>query len=186
MDDTTLLSLLHRSGRLVDEIRDRQSQLEHVHNVLLAHVADDPTMDVFAPMASAPSSVTAGETITAAWGNSVRAAILALPAGTVGTTQLAANAVTSAKIAAGTIATSDIADSAITSAKIANGGVATADIADSAVTTAKLGNTQVTSGKIANGAVGHTQLASGYNFKITIGNTTPSNPNVGDLWIDTA
>jgi len=183
MHEDNLLHLLHRGSRLIDEIRDRQSQLEHIHNVLLSHVPDS---EVFAPMASAPASVTAGETITAAWGNSVRAAILALPAGTVGTTQLAANAVTSAKIAAGAVGTSDIADNAVTSGKIAAGAVATADLADGAVTTGKLGNNQVTAAKIANNTVGHGQLASGYGFKITIGNTTPSNPNVGDLWIDTA
>ena len=61
-----------------------------------------------------------------------------VPAGAVGTSELAANAVTSAKIA----------DESITTAKIAAGAVVEADIASSAVTTAKIADANVTAAKL--------------------------------------
>lgn len=69
----------------------------------------------------------------------------------VGTAELAANAVTSAKIADGTIATADLADGAVTSNKILDGAVNSAKIADGSVTMTDLniavvneiGNSQV-------------------------------------------
>lgn len=61
----------------------------------------------------------------------------------------------------GTLGTSNIADSAITSAKIADGTIATGDIADGAITEAKIGSNAVTSAKIATDAVGSSQIAAG-------------------------
>ncbi len=90
-------------------------------------------------------------------------------AGKVTNGMLAANAVTSDKIADATIATTDIADGAITTAKIADDAVtsakivdatiATADIADGAITNAKLADDAVTSAKIADDAVTSAKIA---------------------------
>ena len=71
--------------------------------------------------------------------------------GSVGTTELADAAVTSAKIADATIATADLADAAVTSAKIADATIATADIADAAVTSAKLATSGATAGTYGSG-----------------------------------
>jgi hypothetical protein len=60
-------------------------------------------------------------------------------AGSIGTTELADSAITSAKIAAGAVVEADIADGAVTTAKIAAGAVVEADIASNAVTSGKLG-----------------------------------------------
>ena len=60
-------------------------------------------------------------------------------AGSIGTTELADSAITTAKIAAGAVAEADIADGAVTTAKIAAGAVVEADIASNAVTSGKLG-----------------------------------------------
>ena len=59
----------------------------------------------------------------------------------------------------GTIGSAQIADNAVVTAKISNANVTTAKIADSAITTAKISALQVTSAKIANDAVGPDQLA---------------------------
>lgn len=58
--------------------------------------------------------------------------------GCVGSADLAADSVTSAKIADGTIVTNDLSDSAVTSAKIADATITANDLASSAVTPAKL------------------------------------------------
>ena len=59
----------------------------------------------------------------------------------------------------GTIGSAQIADNAVITAKISNANVTTAKIADNAITTAKISALQVTSAKIANDAVGPDQLA---------------------------
>jgi len=71
----------------------------------------------------------------------------------VTTAKIADSAITSAKIADGTIVAGDIADGAITSAKILDGTIATADIADSAITTAKIAAGAVETVDIADLAV---------------------------------
>jgi len=88
----------------------------------------------------------------------------------IGTSALADNSVTSAKIVDGAVNTADIADGAVstakladnsvTSAKIVDGTVTTADIADSQVTTAKLADNAVTSAKIAASTITSADLAS--------------------------
>jgi len=87
--------------------------------------------------------------------------ILNSDTGTVSTTMLAANAVTTAKITDANVTTAKIADSAITSAKIADLTIATGDIADSAIT----------SGKIATGAVGTTKID---DLSVTEGKLAPN------------
>ena len=85
--------------------------------------------------------------------------------GTVGSTQIADNAVTSAKISA----------NAVTTAKISNANVTTAKIADDAITTAKISALQVTQAKIANDAVGPAQLS---NTAVTAGSYTTADITV--------
>ena len=66
----------------------------------------------------------------------------------------------------GTIGSAQIADNAVTTAKISNANVTTAKIADNAITTAKISALQVTQAKIANDAVGPDQLS---NTAVTAG-----------------
>ena len=70
---------------------------------------------------------------------------------TVGTLDLADNAVITAKIA----------DSQITSAKIVDGAVGLSDLADNAVTTVKIADSQITTAKILDGAVANVDLNTG-------------------------
>jgi hypothetical protein len=81
--------------------------------------------------------------------------------GTVVSTVLASNSVTTAKITDLNVTTAKIADSAITSAKIADLGIATGDIADLAIT----------SGKIADGAIGTTKID---DLSVTEGKLAPN------------
>jgi hypothetical protein len=60
----------------------------------------------------------------------------------------------------GTIGTAQIADNAITSAKISANQVTTAKIADNAITTAKISALQVTADKIANSTITAAKLAT--------------------------
>ena len=60
----------------------------------------------------------------------------------------------------GTIGTAQIADNAVTTAKISNANVTTAKIADNAITTAKISALQVTADKIANSTITQAKLAS--------------------------
>ena len=71
----------------------------------------------------------------------------------VGTSDIAGEAITTAKLANGAVTTAKLDDGAVTGSKISNGSVSTLKIADSAVTTAKLGSKAVTNAKIASGAV---------------------------------
>jgi hypothetical protein len=70
--------------------------------------------------------------------------------GTIGTAQIANNAITAAKIA----------NNAITSATISANQVTTAKIADNAITTAKISALQVTADKIANSTITQAKLAT--------------------------
>jgi|GEM_PF-2510756 hypothetical protein len=71
--------------------------------------------------------------------------------GCVGTSDLAGNAVTAAKIKDGEVKTADIGSSAVTSAKIASGGVGNTDIASNAVT----------GDKIADGTIAYADVSRG-------------------------
>jgi len=79
--------------------------------------------------------------------------------GTIGTAQIADDAVTTAKIP----------DNAITTAKISANQVTTAKIPDNAITTAKISALQVTTAKIANDAVTPDKLS---NTAVTAGSYT--------------
>ncbi len=84
--------------------------------------------------------------------------------GTYPNPTVAANAITSAKIADGTIVSGDLADGSVLSAKILDGAIATTDLADGSVTTAK-----VSDGTIVNADISATAAISGSKI----------NPNFG-------
>ena len=69
--------------------------------------------------------------------------------GSIGATQLAANAVTHVKLAADAVGTPQIKNSEVTAAKLATDAVETAKIKDVNVTTAKIANDAVTSLKVS-------------------------------------
>ena len=78
----------------------------------------------------------------------------------------------------GTIGTAQMADDAVTSAKIADDAVVSAAIADNAVLTATISNANVTTAKIANDAV----TAAKLERKFTISTSSPSGGSDGDIW----
>ena len=73
--------------------------------------------------------------------------------GTIGSAQIADDAVTTAKIPDDAITTAKILDDNVTTAKIPDDAVTTAKIPDSAVTTAKINDDAVTAAKLADTAV---------------------------------
>jgi hypothetical protein len=79
--------------------------------------------------------------------------------GSIDTAQLAAGAVTRAKIASNAVDTLQLADGAVTTPKLAFGAVDTPQIANGGVTTIKLASNAVTTAKIADFAVDTAQLA---------------------------
>tara|TARA_B100000035_G_scaffold110211_1_gene93574 strand:+ start:1185 stop:2444 length:1260 start_codon:yes stop_codon:yes gene_type:complete len=79
--------------------------------------------------------------------------------GTIGTAQIADDAVTNAKIADDAIRAAQISDNAVVTAGILDSNVTTAKIADDAVTTAKIADDNVTADKLANTAVTAGQYA---------------------------
>jgi hypothetical protein len=73
--------------------------------------------------------------------------------GTIGTAQIADNAITTAKISANQITTALISDNQITTAKISANQITTALISDNQITTAKIADDAVTADKLENTAV---------------------------------
>jgi hypothetical protein len=78
----------------------------------------------------------------------------------------------------GTIGTTQIADDAVTNAKVADDAVNTAQIVDDAVTNAKVADDAVNTSQIVNDAV----TASKLQRKFTISTSSPSGGNDGDIW----
>ena len=78
----------------------------------------------------------------------------------------------------GTVGTAQIADDAVTSAKIDDDAVVSAAIADNAVLTVNISNANVTTAKIANDAV----TAAKLERKFTISTSSPSGGSDGDIW----
>ncbi len=78
----------------------------------------------------------------------------------------------------GTIGTTQIADDAVTNAKIANDAVENAQIASNAIQTSNISNVNVTTAKIADNAV----TAAKLQRKFTISTSSPSGGNDGDIW----
>jgi hypothetical protein len=92
-------------------------------------------------------------------GTNITAVNLDTLSGTIGTAQIADNAITTAKIL----------NNNVTSAKILDSNVGTAKIADGAVIEAKLGNDAVTAAKLQR--------------KFTISTNAPSGGSDGDIWL---
>ena len=78
----------------------------------------------------------------------------------------------------GTIGTTQIADDAVTNAKVADDAVNTVQIVDDAVTNAKVADDAVNTAQLVNNAV----TASKLERKFTISTSSPSGGNDGDLW----
>ena len=78
----------------------------------------------------------------------------------------------------GTIGTAQIADDAVTNAKVAADAIQSAQLVDNAVVTAKISNANVTTAKIADNAV----TAAKLERKFTISTSDPSGGNDGDIW----
>ena len=78
----------------------------------------------------------------------------------------------------GTIGTAQIADDAVTNAKVADDAVNTAQLVDDAVTNAKVADDAVNTAQIVNDAVTASKLAR----KFTISTSSPSGGNDGDIW----
>ena len=78
----------------------------------------------------------------------------------------------------GTIGTTQIADDAVTNAKVADDAIQTAQLADNAVQTVNISNANVSTAKIADNAV----TADKLQRKFTISTSSPSGGNDGDIW----
>ena len=78
----------------------------------------------------------------------------------------------------GTVGTAQIADDAVTNAKVADDAVNTAQLVDDAVTNAKVADDAVNTAQIVNDAVSASKLAR----KFTISTSSPSGGNDGDIW----
>ena len=79
----------------------------------------------------------------------------------------------------GTIGTAQIADDAVTNAKVADDAVNTAQLVDDAVTNAKVADDAVNTAQIVNDAVSASKLAR----KFTNSTSSPSGGNDGDIWL---
>jgi hypothetical protein len=78
----------------------------------------------------------------------------------------------------GTIGTTQIADDAVTNDKVADDAVNTAQLVNDAVTNAKVADDAVNTSQIVNDAVTASKLAR----KFTISTSSPSGGNDGDIW----
>lgn len=84
-----------------------------------------------------------------------------IAAGAVTTTELASNSVTTLKLAAGAVTTDTLATNSVTSGKILAGSVTAEALASNSVTTAKLAAGAVTATQLAAGAITTEKLAVG-------------------------
>jgi hypothetical protein len=78
----------------------------------------------------------------------------------------------------GTLGTAQIADDAVTNAKVADDAIQSAQLADDAVLTANISANQVSTVKLADNAV----TAAKLERKFTISTSSPSGGSDGDIW----
>ena len=78
----------------------------------------------------------------------------------------------------GTLGTAQIADDAVTNAKVADDAIQSAQLADNAVLTANISANQVSTVKLADNAV----TAAKLERKFTISTSSPSGGSDGDIW----
>lgn len=100
--------------------------------------------------------------------------------GSLDSSNLADNAVTSGKIADGSVATSKLADSAVTAAKIVNNTITSNKFAPGAVAGAALGSGSVTSDKLADPSVTSSKLAPGAVTTPAIANAAVNRDKIQD------
>ena len=79
----------------------------------------------------------------------------------------------------GTLGTAQIADDAVTNDKVADDAIQSAQLADNAVITASVSNANITTAKLADDAV----TAAKLERKFTISTSSPSGGNDGDIWL---
>jgi hypothetical protein len=144
----------HSAGAVVRHMaigRDYREANEHIGNTTTAHGLTLADVVKVTDTGTVVSTVLASNSVTTAKITDLN----------VTTAKIADSAITSAKIADLTIASGDIADLAITSGKIADGAVGTTKIDDLSVTEGKLAPNAVTSAKIADGTIVAGDLADG-------------------------
>lgn len=78
----------------------------------------------------------------------------------------------------GTVGTAQIADDAVTNAKVADDAIQSAQLADDAVLTANISANQISTVKLADNAV----TAAKLERKFTISTSSPSGGSDGDIW----
>ena len=98
--------------------------------------------------------------------------------GTIASTQLAAAAVTNAKIAVNAIQGDVIAAGAITAAKILDGAISELKLANDAVTTAKIAADAITADVIAAGAITSDAITAGAITSLKIANDAVTNAKI--------
>ena len=79
----------------------------------------------------------------------------------------------------GSIGTAQIADDAVNNDKVADNAIQSAQLADNAVVTAKISNANISTAKLADDAV----TAAKLQRKFTISTSAPSGGNDGDIWL---
>jgi hypothetical protein len=99
----------------------------------------------------------------------------------IGTAQIKANAITSAKIRNGQVRNVDLARNSVVTAKIVAGAVSGLQIRDAGVGNADLANDAVSGAKIRGGAVGNSDLA---NDAVTAAKIRPSSVGNSELATD--
>ena len=98
--------------------------------------------------------------------------LMRTPSGSIGTSALAAGAVTGDRLAPSSVGGSTIADDSITGADLAAGAVGNSELATSAVTRSKIASNGVGSSEITAGAVNSSEVADGQLTGADVGTFT--------------
>ena len=104
----------------------------------------------------------------------------------LGSSQIAADAITTPKLAAGAVTNPKIGASAVGAAELASDAVTEPKIASDAVTGPKIAANAVTQPKIANDAVGAAEVADGAIGTVALAAGAVTNPKIGAGAVDTA
>ena len=123
---------------------------------------------------------TGANKITAGTGLTKSGTALGISNGGVTATQLASNAVETAKIKDANVTTDKLNGKAVTTAKIADSAVTATQIGSNAVTTYKINAKAVTTAKISDGAVTTTQLGSNAVTSAKIADGTITDADIAD------
>ena len=104
---------------------------------------------------------------------------LGIADGGVGTTQLAADAVTGAKVADDAVDTEHLADDAVEQAQIADNAVQQPNLASNSVITAKIQDAAVTNAKVADDAIDTAQIADSAVETAQLANSAVNGDKIG-------